>query len=73
MPRERERRAGAKPGDRGGSIRFRVSEREEDFLKEHAALQGKTITLVIREALINSGALPADTAIIDKRILNKIA
>lgn len=62
-----KRKAGSRPGGRLSHWKVRCSPEEKNILDRFAEDNGKTVSLVIREALIAYGALPVDTPIIDRR------
>ena len=62
---------GARPGDRANHIRVRLSPKEKAYLIAYAG--DRTLSLIVREALINYGALPPNTPILDKRVERKLA
>ena len=68
-----KRRAGSRPGGREGHWKVRRSEDEKVAVEQFARDNGnKTVSLIIREALIAYGALPPDTPIVDRRTTKKI-
>lgn len=67
-----KRQAGARPGGRNEHWKIRRSEAEAKAVDDYAKSKGKTVSLIVREALVSIGALPPDTPLVDGRTTKKI-
>ena len=67
-----KRRRGARPGGRDRIIKTRATLEEREYLEAFAQDRNKTVSLIVREALIAFGALPPDTPILDTGTLARI-
>ena len=65
-------RSGAKPGGRSAQVKTYLSPDEKKHFDQYCAKHNKMAALVIRESLIQSGALPPSTKVLDKRTEAKI-